>query len=380
MKPIISRSLYYIQINVTCALLLFILIVSIPRMETAAKTDALYRRILFTTIGMCVADLIAGVLRGRIFPGANAILWISNAAYFLTTTVICVLWLHYSTRILEFRPPRWVACALMAAAVAMNVLIVSAPLNGLIFTVSAENIYARGPLIWIHWVFSYTGFLAPAVMVPFSVVERRKKIAVISTPMFTLFCAVLQTLFYGLSAIQLGIACAFLLIYILLQSVEVREARVHAEAAAMASRTDPLTALLNRRAYNERLESAADLPWVGTVFCDVNGLKEVNDLRGHLAGDEMLKDFAETLSACFGPHEIFRVSGDEFVIICEDRRKFLVRSAALRKQIADKASCGIAEGAGADILELLKAAESAMYDEKRAYYTRSGNDRRHYRT
>ncbi|MCG3042468.1 sensor domain-containing diguanylate cyclase, partial [Streptomyces sp. S1A] len=87
--------------------------------------------------------------------------------------------------------------------------------------------------------------------------------------------------------------------------------------------TDPLTGLANRRAVDVRLDEAlerhrADGTVVSLLVCDVNGLKGVNDVLGHEAGDRLLERFASVLSLCGAmlPDTLAaRLGGDEFCLL-----------------------------------------------------------------
>jgi diguanylate cyclase (GGDEF)-like protein len=83
---------------------------------------------------------------------------------------------------------------------------------------------------------------------------------------------------------------------------------------------DPLTGLLNREGMNAILgsvpRSASDRPARDLVVIDLDGFKAVNDRDGHLAGDEMLRDFAMAVRHAVRPGDFaFRSGGDEFVLV-----------------------------------------------------------------
>lgn len=97
--------------------------------------------------------------------------------------------------------------------------------------------------------------------------------------------------------------------------------------------TDSLTQLPNRHAFEREVSLQISLvterarPDSLLAIFDVNGLKLVNDSRGHLAGDELLKQIAQLLRTQLRRHqdEVFRIGGDEFALItdhpkpgCED--------------------------------------------------------------
>ncbi|UKY55381.1 GGDEF domain-containing protein [Streptomyces inhibens] len=95
-----------------------------------------------------------------------------------------------------------------------------------------------------------------------------------------------------------------------------------AEARRLAF-TDALTGLANRRAVDMRLDEALELhrldeAVVSLVVCDLNGLKLVNDSRGHAVGDRLLERFGSVLSLCGAmlPGTLAaRLGGDEFCLL-----------------------------------------------------------------
>jgi diguanylate cyclase (GGDEF)-like protein len=155
-----------------------------------------------------------------------------------------------------------------------------------------------------------------------------------------------------------------------------------------AGTADELTGLPTRGALHQGLAQAIarvsrDGGQLAVVFVDLDGFKQVNDSAGHDAGDEVLRTVARRLRAALrGSDVVARVGGDEFVAVIESfdsaaqvfkvGRK-LVRAAAEPIPVGEQshqigASVGIAlfPGDGADAASLLKAADDAMYDIKRA--------------
>jgi diguanylate cyclase (GGDEF)-like protein len=141
--------------------------------------------------------------------------------------------------------------------------------------------------------------------------------------------------------------------------------------------SDPLTGLGNRRSLDERLErvvaAGAD---VAIVFCDLDGLKEINDTHGHAQGDAAIRAAADALvvaSAAARGASVFRVGGDEFCVVLEGGDAAAATAVALAagRELAVggeplSLSCGVAERApGARPADLLRAADSAQYVAKR---------------
>ncbi|HET7145881.1 MAG TPA: sensor domain-containing diguanylate cyclase [Gaiellaceae bacterium] len=139
---------------------------------------------------------------------------------------------------------------------------------------------------------------------------------------------------------------------------------------------DPLTRLLNRRAFVDRLEGeVARATRYGHSFClvlaDLDGFKELNDRFGHPAGDEALQVFARTLQAGLRRgDEAFRIGGDEFALLLAEASEGDARE-VVRRVVDEcgtvRASFGVAscpDDAG-DSQTLFRLADAALYEAKR---------------
>lgn len=81
---------------------------------------------------------------------------------------------------------------------------------------------------------------------------------------------------------------------------------------------DQLTGLKNRLAYQNYLDNIGYLEKIGVVHCDILSLKETNKKYGFSRGDEEIIYWAGVLTSTFGESNIYRVAGDQFIIILED--------------------------------------------------------------
>jgi diguanylate cyclase (GGDEF)-like protein/PAS domain S-box-containing protein len=171
---------------------------------------------------------------------------------------------------------------------------------------------------------------------------------------------------------------------------EVTDRKLFEQELRRQATTDPLTGLLNRTAFSERLVAAtvaidpAAPPAV--LFVDVDDFKTVNDTLGHAAGDELLVTVAARLTADVRADDVVaRLGGDEFAVLLTSADGDLLRDvsdrllAAVRAPmelagttVAITASIGGALGAPGDSAQtLLHSADTAMYSAKR-----SGKDSR----
>ena len=157
--------------------------------------------------------------------------------------------------------------------------------------------------------------------------------------------------------------------------------------------TDGLTGLANRRTFETTLDrelsrAARNGEPVTLVMVDVDHFKKLNDTHGHQAGDRVLEQVAEVLaSACRDFDTAARYGGEEFVVIlpaCSSAESLVVAE-RLRASIASietvtdvTASAGVATFPthAADPEDLIKAADEALYESKRAGRNRVTRSRR----
>lgn len=137
---------------------------------------------------------------------------------------------------------------------------------------------------------------------------------------------------------------------------------------------DFLTGVQNRHALNDFIRLNSKNHNTGIIYCDVLGLKRINDLQGHQAGDDLLVRASESLKNNFAKREIYRIGGDEFMVLCSDIEQTVFESkvALLRKDMKDNKaimSLGVVWTETVDDIDkLIKEADELMYKEKREYY------------
>lgn len=148
----------------------------------------------------------------------------------------------------------------------------------------------------------------------------------------------------------------------------------------LLSRTDPLTGLLNRRAFAEAI-AELQTPYVLAVI-DIDRFKAINDTHGHAAGDQVLVEVAAVFRAAFGEETIVaRIGGEEFGVAMPNCARDIAVAALSRAQsqltgrmfdvaggqITVTFSAGLSNGEGIDgYSALLTDADKALYLAKAA--------------
>ncbi len=155
---------------------------------------------------------------------------------------------------------------------------------------------------------------------------------------------------------------------------------------------DGLTGIENRTAYMEQVKRIEENISSGkasftVVVCDINQLKLINDDYGHEEGDKLITLVARTLQELFSNEKIYRIGGDEFVIIGKDP-DYSGRISDLKAKLESKrheiddlpasVSAGFSvydKGADKEYSEVFNRADKLMYEDKKIFY-QTHEDRR----
>lgn len=170
---------------------------------------------------------------------------------------------------------------------------------------------------------------------------------------------------------------------------EAEQLKDHARALEDRARRDPLTGLFNRAHFQELLEKEFDgarqFGWpISLAFIDLDDFKQINDRYGHLAGDEVLRQFATVLAMGVRASDVLcRFGGEEFLLLLPSTGETAART-LLQRLLQDISSTPMAEvddqvirvtasvglatmsgGFGFDSADaLVRAADRALYDAK----------------
>lgn len=161
-------------------------------------------------------------------------------------------------------------------------------------------------------------------------------------------------------------------------SQDISERKQYEESLQYMGTHDPLTGLFNRAYFDaelQRLEAGREYP-VSIVMADIDGLKIVNDSKGHDEGDKLIKGTAEVLLAAFRSGDVVaRIGGDEFAVLLPRTDHETVMSAVQRVksyeadrrfgEFARSLSLGVSTAFHPnELIETMKAADRQMYKDK----------------
>lgn len=173
------------------------------------------------------------------------------------------------------------------------------------------------------------------------------------------------------------------------------EMRKYIKDAHELAYTDTLTNIGNRTAYFDKVDQInrqmqKETAGLSVAVLDINGLKKVNDENGHEQGDILIIDAADSISAVFGADHVYRIGGDEFVVVLEEIAMDSVNEmfAALDQRIMElnrtrEIPLAISKGAAAyqkdedkEFNDIFRRADKEMYTDKANYYATHGDRRR----
>lgn len=317
--------------TVNASAFVLLLIVKLHMRSQFGRKGLLDARILKVMINLtmfqCFFDTLVFWIDGRDFPFAREMNYIGNIIYYILNGTIAYFWPLFAEYKINgsYKRVKKLAAILAVPLGAAAVLSITAPLNGIVFTVSKDNIYSRGSL-----------FVLPTVLIFFYVlwgtanvyINRRKNGRYMIFPavyfITPIVLAMLVQMFnYGITMSFMGIAVGLTGVYMSTQNE--------------STYIDHLCGVYNRRYYNDFIRSFLNSnqknPTITGVLIDMDDFKSINDKFGHTAGDEALIKFSAVLRNHMSEIGFaVRYGGDEFILITKQS-----------EQEAEKAVKGIAE-------------------------------------
>ncbi|MBR0145228.1 MAG: GGDEF domain-containing protein [Eubacterium sp.] len=254
-------------------------------------------------------------------------------------------------------------------AIALTIINFISLYNGMVFSLDEEGQLKRGVLGYLPYIL--VGVYS--VLLVFILIRRSNKRSTEIFPILFLCFAFVSGLIlpFALGKDFSKLFCVTIVIAVFVY---------HVFSILQLTEKDSLTGLLNRQAFYASIET--DIKSItALVSIDMNGLKVINDTEGHAAGDKALVTIALCfLQAATSRQSVYRIGGDEFVILCrratEDDVKALI--ARIRKHVSKtRYRCAVGYSYAPDgtdsIDDMLKESDEKMYADKAAFYAAKGN-------
>lgn len=352
-------------------LVLFLLLYRIRIVQTNQFDEKAYNFMLIITFIATINETLSFIIDAR--PGFifHILQYISNTISLASSGIIGYCWclfveyhIHRNFERIK-KKSRILAIPLIIATILIFINLLG---TGIIFDISKENVYTRGPMNFILYIFVFVYYIESIYTV------HKAKYDSILVEFFPIYyfiipCMIgtmIQGFFFGVSTIWLCVAIAFILVYI--------------EIQISISFIDDLSGLYNRKYMNHYLNKLQNnkTKHIYGFMMDINDFKAINDTYGHLKGDYALIQFGIILQHSIDKDSVaIRMGGDEFVIFA--KLKSDEEALALKKQIKYNVrqfnikskepfhlsfSIGIAKFNGKNTDAFLSAMDDSMYEAK----------------
>ena len=259
----------------------------------------------------CIFDTLVFWVDGQTFFGARAVNYVGNIIYYILKVSIAYFWpLFIEYKITSsLQKVKKLAIVLAIPMLICYLMVLTAPFNGIIFSINEDNAYTRTGFYFIIpnlLIFIYIIF---GIIKVYFNREKEDKYLLIPAMFFIIPVSlgiIVQVFNYGISLTFIGIAIGLTGVYLSTQN----------ESAYM----DQLCGVYNRRYYNDYVRSFCnsskkDDCLIG-ILIDMDNFKLINDKYGHHAGDKALQLFSTILrSQMDDVGFVVRYGGDEFILI-----------------------------------------------------------------
>lgn len=289
-------------------LVLFLLLYRIRISQTNQFDEKAYNFMLIVAFIATINETLSFIIDAR--PGFifHILQYISNTISSSASSIIGYCWclfveyhIHRNFKRIK-KKSRILAVPLIIATILIFINLLG---TGIIFDISKENVYTRGPMNFILYIFVFVYYIESIYTVQKA---KNDSILVEFFPIyfFIIPCMIgtmIQGFFFGISTIWLCVAIAIILVYI--------------EIQISISFIDDLSGLYNRKYMNHYLNKLQNnkAKHVYGFLMDINDFKTINDIYGHLKGDQAIIQFGKILQHSIDKDSVaIRMGGDEFVI------------------------------------------------------------------
>jgi diguanylate cyclase (GGDEF)-like protein len=270
----------------------------------------LFAVMMYITVLMLIIDIL-GRFDGNPHTIYSLINHVGNFLVFASSPLLPSLWILYVyTRIFNNKKiHKKLLYSLIIINSAVVLLVICSQFFGWVYTISADNIYSRGPFFMVPVSIAMLLLLAADVMIMIHEKKIDNKKYYNALLFFTIppfICVILQSMVYGISLIYNGVVISVLVVYLYIQNQSIH--------------TDYLTGISNRKKLDAYLKQKIAACACGNAFSaiivDIDNFKSINDTFGHTVGDIALDETVSLIQSCLRKSDfIARFGGDEFFIV-----------------------------------------------------------------
>ena len=294
---------------------------------------------------------------------------LSNYLGFGLSPGVCLCLVYVMDR--KKRMNRWFRAAVCCEACYLLFLALSIP-AGLVFSVSADNVYSRGQYFYIYIILYFAAivYLSVSTFVTAREFQNRSRALIYPLMIFLLIETIIQVTLPDLHVTWLCVTLLSVLYFIY--------------CSEMWNQLDALTGLLDQNSYLNRTAEMRRSGGVLVVF-DVDDFKQINDRYGHLQGDVCLAEIADCIKKAYARcGYCYRIGGDEFCVLLKDEESEARCAKTLQALLAERrkvfailptVSLGSAAFSGEDVVTVKDRADRALYCAKKEQKARAAAEK-----
>jgi len=313
------NTFFICEVDSFCVVILLLLFWIGSKTTSLTANQKYFNKFIFLTIIFSLSEMADWLFRTcmPISVFAIGLTWLANFAYFISSVSLSKNWLFYVvTKINESKPVSVKKKHIAEIPfVLFSIFVLLTPFTKILFIVTNENLYFRGPGIWIHMTITYMYIFVATL---YALIHMRKEknkrrkqevfVPLILFIIMPLIASVMQLCKYNTPIVQISLTLDALMIFLSQQTQLVSK--------------DPLTGINNRGQFDRYMDSKIDemkkSDTILVTMIDVDSFKKINDVYGHLVGDKALIEVATILknTCAVIQNKVFlaRYGGDEFVI------------------------------------------------------------------
>lgn len=343
-------------INVLMLIMLLFLIINNTVMSDLKRKA--YLTVIVLTMAVITSEVLASVFdqMGAAFRNPN--LTVNVLGFSLSTVIPIVLAIVYDEKLIG--KLKYFCIPILLCFV----LLLSSPWTGLIFNISSNNEYSRGPIFSVY-IMTYLFSLSILIISNYRQSKQYQRAE-------RNFLLLLYSIFFLGTAVQIF----FPQIHSSWHCITLTLVMYYLFQRELQFKYDILTDVLNRQAFERHFNKLSDINNTGIILLDLDKFKEINDQFGHTKGDYYLKTAASIINSSFkNLGQCYRIGGDEFcvltsnvteqdIIACVKSMQSAIRKEREFDPLLPTISYGYSifqKNKHADLLHVLQEADERMY-------------------
>lgn len=309
-----------IQKNILSIIILAILYISLIRqLNWKENLNKAFLYLILLNIAIIFLDIVIIATTNSDLLISKILMLLSAGLYFIMIPIGALFWLFYVDTVIHQDKKRLYKLAIVPTIFIITnlILVIISYSNGMIFSIGQDNVLTRGPYAFITIIFASSMMIYAMICIHKNrrLIRKQEYFPLMVFAIPPLISAIILMLFKEVNFVWNSLVISQLLIYIYIQS--------------KITSTDFLTGLYNKREYDFLIKSLSTNKLrsveISGIVVDIDDFKMINDEYGHRIGDEALISTANLLKSAVRKQDyVFRVGGDEFVVVVLSDEKDMV--------------------------------------------------------